>query len=88
MTLPIAAVRLTSEETLIVGQHGISSMWIAPDGNGPSGYYDRIHVDHESGGLSIFPAHGVFGWTYAADANVKTAMREGAAWLMEAESEP
>lgn len=32
------------------------------DGNGLSGYYDRIHVYHSNGTHYVYPAHNVYGW--------------------------
>lgn len=36
------------------------------DGKGSTGWYDRIHVDWDNGGTTIYPAHNVQGWKYYA----------------------
>lgn len=39
-------------------------MWIEADGNGLSGYYDRIHVLLADGDHYVMPAHNCDCWLY------------------------
>ncbi len=49
-----------------VGERGVTRIVIVADGQGLSGYYDRIHVYHKRQGHWIFPAHNCVGWKEAA----------------------
>ena len=40
-------------------------IWLARDGAGPMGWYDRIHVQDSFGNHCTFPAHHVLSWVLA-----------------------
>ncbi len=46
-----------------VGHSGVVRIVLRPDGSGPMGQYDRIHVFNENGRKLVFPAHFVQGWS-------------------------
>ena len=47
---------------VLAGADGCTRIVLRSDGCGLSGYYDRIHVFHEDGGHTVYPAHHVAGW--------------------------
>ena len=48
--------------TAMAGRSGILQIELRNDGEGPMGWYQRIHVYHENGAHDVYPAHNVSGW--------------------------
>ena len=53
---------------LVVGTNAVDELWIENDGNGPAGYYDRVHCIRRRH-HSIYPAHNMQGWRLLEDTN-------------------
>ena len=51
-----------------VGHRGCKRIYIATDGNGSVGHYDRIHVIFEGGVHRVYPAHHAEGWEFLEQA--------------------
>lgn len=65
----IAAWDLQGGEYRLGVNANARKIWLARDGCGISGHYDRIHVLTTDGKYYVFPAHNMGGWRLAEAAN-------------------
>lgn len=56
-------VAFWEQSRLAVGENNVVRLYLACDGSGPMGHYDRIHAELSDGTFAIHPAHHFHGWT-------------------------